>query len=68
MGYWNDERVVRGVVEQCGDIKELSRKTYTDYGHTFGTDKWVLKLVKNNNIVIPPVVFHRLCKELGGYG
>lgn len=58
VGYWNDERVVRGVVEQWGEIKEMSRKTYTQYGHTFGTDKWLLKLVKKKEIVIPPVVFH----------
>ena len=58
IGYWNDESVVRGVVEKWGEVKELTRKEYTHHGHTFGTDKWDVKLVKEKNIVIPPVVFH----------
>jgi hypothetical protein len=58
VGYWNTEDVVRGVVEKWGEVKKLTKVNFTLHGHTFGTDKWEIKLVKNKEIVIPPVVFH----------
>ena len=58
VGYWNTEKVVSGVVEKWGEVKKLTKVNFTLHGHTFGTDKWEIKLVKNKDIVIPPVVFH----------
>lgn len=58
IGWWTPENVVRGVVEKWGEVKELTRVTYTQYGNTFDTDKWTVKLVKKRDIVIPPVVLH----------
>ena len=58
IGFWNSEEVVRGVVEKWGEVKKLSKVNFTLHGHTFGTDKWEIKIVKSKEIVIPPVVFH----------
>ena len=58
VGYWNKEEIVRGVVEKWGEVKKLSKVNLTLHGHTFGTDKWEVKLVKKKEIVIPPVIFH----------
>jgi hypothetical protein len=58
VGYWNTEGVVRGVVGKWGEVKKLTKVNFTLHGHTFGTDQWEVKLVKNKEIVIPPVVFH----------
>ena len=54
VGYWNTEEMVRGVVEKWGDVKKLTKVNFTLHGHTFGTDKWEIKLMKNKDIVIPP--------------
>ena len=58
VGYWNNEGTVRSVVEKWGEVKKLTKVNFTLHGHTFGTDKWEVKLVKNKEIVIPPVIFH----------
>jgi hypothetical protein len=58
VGYWNTEGVVRGVVGKWGEVKKLTKVNFTLHGHTFGTDQWEVKLVKNKEIVILPVVFH----------
>ena len=54
VGYWNTEEMVRGVVEKWGEVKKLTKVNFTLHGHTFGTDKWEIKLMKNKDIVIPP--------------
>ena len=38
VGYWNNEDVVRGVVEKWGEVKKLTKVNFTLHGHTFGTD------------------------------
>ena len=58
IGWWTSEDVVRSVVEKWGEVKELTRQSYTHFGNTFETDKWTIKLVKKKDIVIPPVVLH----------
>ena len=58
IGWWTSEDVVRSVVEKWGEVKELTRQSYTHFGNTFKTDKWTIKLVKKKDIVIPPVVLH----------
>ena len=58
VGFWNSEEVLREVVEKWGEVKSLTKVNFTLHGHTFGTDKWEIKLVRNKDIVIPPVVFH----------
>ena len=67
IGWWTSEDVVKSVVEKWGEVKELTRQTYTHFGNTFETDKWTIKLVKKKDIVIPPVVLHagseRSCEE-----
>ena len=58
VGYWNNEGAVRSVVEKWGEVKKLAKVNFTLHDHTFGTDKWEVKLVKNKEIVILPVIFH----------
>ena len=58
IGWWTLEPVVRSVVEKWGEVKELNRVKCTINGHAMNTDRWAVKLVKNKDIVIPPVVIH----------
>ena len=58
IGWWTQEPVVRSVVEKWGEVKELNRVKCTINGHAMNTDRWSIKLVKNKDIVIPPVVIH----------
>ena len=58
IGWWTQEPVVRSVVEKWGEVKELNRVKCTINGHAMNTDRWSIKLVKNKDILIPPVVIH----------
>ena len=58
VGWWTGQEVIMKVVETWGEVKKISKEEFTIHGQTISTGNWKLKLIKKNNIMIPPVVFH----------
>eukprot|EP00092_Neocalanus_flemingeri_P041552 GFUD01045253.1.p1 GENE.GFUD01045253.1~~GFUD01045253.1.p1 ORF type:complete len:183 (+),score=58.30 GFUD01045253.1:3-551(+) len=58
VGWWTGQDVIMKVVETWGEVKKISKEELTIHGQTISTGNWKIKLVKKNDIMIPPVVFH----------